>query len=69
MSLDTRINYITFLLIGIIFLLVGNALDELSIIRDINAFSTGTGDDLKLWYDFLRPFIGDSGNGLPPPWD
>ena len=68
MRLESRINYIAFIVIGIIFILVGQALNELSVIEAVNANSVGDGNDLDKWYEFLLPYVGDENNGLPPPW-
>ena len=68
MKLETRITYITFLILGIIFILVGQALNELDIIETVNATSTGGGDNIDKWYEFLLPWIGDESSGLPTPW-
>lgn len=65
MQIESRINYITFLVIGIIFILVGLALDELSVIENVNRWSV---NNLNSWYDFLLPWVGEEGNGLPEPW-
>lgn len=69
MKIEARANYIAFLVIGIIFILLGGALNELDLIKEANSWSVGEGDDLEKWYEFLNPFIGDKNNGLPPPWD
>ncbi|MFV2014632.1 MAG: hypothetical protein ACC656_04350 [Candidatus Heimdallarchaeota archaeon] len=68
MKFESRINYIAFIILGIIFILVGLALNELNVIETINATSVGDGDDLDKWYKFLLPYIGDESSGLIPPW-
>ncbi len=68
MKLETRINYITFLILGLIFILVGQALNELDIIESINANSSGSGENFDAWYEFLLPWVGDENSGLPTPW-
>jgi hypothetical protein len=68
LKLEARIHYIAFIIVGIIFMLVGQALNELDIIETINASSIGTSNELDQWYEFLLPYIGDSENGLPIPW-
>ncbi|OLS28291.1 MAG: hypothetical protein HeimC2_07830 [Candidatus Heimdallarchaeota archaeon LC_2] len=68
MKIETRINYITFLILGLIFILVGQALNELDIIDTINAASAGEGNDFDIWYQFLLPWVGDESSGLPTPW-
>jgi hypothetical protein len=65
---ESRINYIAFIILGIIFILVGQALNELDVIEAINANSVGQDDDLDKWYEFLLPWVGDSNQGLPTPW-
>ena len=68
MKIETRINYITFLILGLIFILVGQSLNELDIIERINATSGGSGEDFDAWYEFLLPWVGDESSGLPTPW-
>lgn len=68
MRFESRINYIAFIILGIIFILVGQALNELDVIEAINANSVGQDDDLDKWYEFLLPWVGDSDKGLPTPW-
>jgi hypothetical protein len=64
-KLESRINYIAFLVIGFIFILVGVALNELDPIEVANKWSD---NNLDMWHDFLKPWIGDENNGLPEPW-
>lgn len=68
MRFESRINYIAFIILGIIFILVGQALNELDVIEAINANSVGQNDDLDKWYEFLLPWVGDQDMGLPTPW-
>lgn len=68
MRFESRINYIAFIILGIIFILVGQALNELDVIEAINANSVGQDDDLDKWYEFLLPWVGDRDKGLPTPW-
>ena len=70
MKIEARANYIAFLVIGVIFILLGGALNELEWIKEANSWSVGESEgDLDKWYEFLNPFVGDKNNGLPPPWD
>jgi len=63
MELTTRLKYVTFILIGIIFIITGLALNELSILGKV-----GPGNFDK-WYQFLAPWVGTDGSGgLPVPW-
>lgn len=62
MQLEKRIQIILFLVIGIIFILSGIALNEINIISKVN-HST-----LSDWYNFLLPWIGSGKGGLKHPW-
>ena len=61
MEVTARIQYLTYLLIGIIFLITGFALSELEILQ-VNT------DNFDTWIEFLAPWIGDEEGGLPRPW-
>ena len=65
---ESRINYIAFIVLGIIFILVGQALNELDVTEAINANSVSKDDNLTKWYEFLLPWVGDEATGLPTPW-
>lgn len=69
MKLESRVNYIVFLVIGIIFILVGIALDEMKTIETAINWSVNSGSNLDKWYEFLKPWIGDEDNGIPGPWN
>ncbi|MHA2092932.1 MAG: hypothetical protein ACW98K_18965 [Candidatus Kariarchaeaceae archaeon] len=66
MKLESRINNIATLVIGIIFILVGVTLDDLAILEEAINWAH---DDPDQWYIFLKPWIGDGGNGIPVPWE
>jgi hypothetical protein len=68
-KLESRINNIATLVIGIIFILVGVTLDDLEIIETAISWSVNQGENPDLWYEFLKPWIGDEGNGVPVPWE
>ena len=68
MKIEARANYIAFLIIGIIFILLGGALNELEWIKEANSWSVSENEELDKWYKFLNPFIGDESNGLPAPF-
>ena len=69
MNLESRINNIAILVIGIIFILVGAALDDLEVIETAIGWSVNKGENPDLWYEFLKPWIGHEGNGVPTPWE
>ena len=62
MNLDRKLTNFTFILLGILFLVVGFALDELDILVAIDT------SNLDTWYKFLMPWVGDAVSGLPTPW-
>ncbi len=62
MKLESRVQNIAYLLIGLLFIIVGLALNEFDIITNVHNAS------LEDWYHFLMPWVGDTGNGLPTPW-
>jgi hypothetical protein len=68
MELTKRITYLSFLLIGIVFVLIGLALNETDIIAKVNAY------DFNQWYSFLETWVGNEfedgfTQGLPTPWE
>ncbi|MHA2501466.1 MAG: hypothetical protein ACXAE3_01150 [Candidatus Kariarchaeaceae archaeon] len=66
MELSLRIKYFTFLILGVMFIVTGIALNELDILAEI------TRGDFDAWYDFLAPWVGSSerpNSQLPVPWD
>ena len=63
MELTKRLSYLTYLIIGILFIIAGLALDETSIYSTVDSY------DFNQWYDFLGPWLGGDGKGsLPVPW-
>ena len=62
MNLDRKLTNFTFILLGILFLVVGFALNELDILVAVDTSS------LDAWYVFLMPWVGDAISGLPTPW-
>lgn len=62
MKFEKRIAYITWIVVGIIFVVAGLAIKEPQILSD--AFSSSPED----WYELLMPYIGNSENGIPVPW-
>lgn len=64
MELETRITYLSYILVGIIFIIVGLALNETESLSTVNNYN------FDQWVDFLKPWIGTEENeGLPLPWD
>ncbi len=63
MKFEKRIAYLTYLIIGFIFIVAGLAINEQNILSD--AFNSTPED----WYQFLMPWLGDSENGIPVPWE
>ena len=62
MNLDRKLQNFTFLLLGILFLVVGFSLNELAILVAVDSST------LDAWYTFLMPWVGDAISGLPTPW-
>ena len=52
MKLEGRLRYISLLLLGILFIVTGIALNELNILTEV------TNGSLDSWYVFLMPWIG-----------
>ncbi|MCY3410949.1 MAG: hypothetical protein INQ03_04845 [Candidatus Heimdallarchaeota archaeon] len=63
MELNKRILYISYIIIGLIFVITGMALNETEILRDV--FESNS----EQWYTFLMPWLGDSNTGIPVPWE
>ncbi len=62
MNLDRKLQNFTFLLLGILFLVVGFSLNELAILVQVDSST------IDAWYNFLMPWVGDAISGLPTPW-
>ncbi|MDH5401046.1 MAG: hypothetical protein OEZ01_02820 [Candidatus Heimdallarchaeota archaeon] len=62
MKLENRVKYISFLIIGVLFLIIGNTLDELDIIKNVLNAS------FDEWYVFMLPWLGSAEEGIPTPW-
>ena len=62
MEINRRLIYISYLVLGLILITAGLALNEQDILAGV--FNRSPED----WYNFLMPWIGNSENGLPTPW-
>jgi len=63
MEVTTRMKYLSFIILGVMFIITGFALNEPSILAQVNP------SNIDKWYKFLAPWVGESGKGgLPVPW-
>jgi hypothetical protein len=77
MELTKRITYLSFLLIGILFILIGFALNELDVIAQVNQIREAAQTSrvsFDEWYGFLETWLGNENDGgftqgLPVPWE
>lgn len=62
MEINKRILYLSYLIIGFIFIVTGVALKEPEFLVEVFNYSP------EDWYVFLLPWIGDAESGFPTPW-